>query len=409
MSFRSWAFASLLISFSAVAQTSPGLSQLQKQLTENNNELRASHAKMEAQKAQTRSTFGALLPELSATAGYAKEKTLHDNDDGYVGYLNGSWNLFRGGQDWQSRQISQRESTIAELDHEITSRRLHRELGEAYYKALLNSQFISFDTEKLQFLKNQRAMAAKKINAGLTSNVDAIELDLEESTLSAEIETHKTDLRISLDELKTLVNSEAPVTTVFAKESFPRLSKADFSVTDLSRNPSIMKQSSLEENARLRRRQSIAEFLPTVDLNAQYGRIIPQYDDPLQGHESRVSLLMTWTFFSGFESWNKSKSANSLERSEAFAKSNLAQQLQTQVQSLGNKASELLQLQQLLEKRQALTQKYYDLTLSEYRRGVKNSSDLANATNSLFDNKTRLIEVQKELAILKLKFDELTK
>lgn len=408
MSFRSWAFASLLISFSAVAQTSPGLSQLQKQLAESNNELRASQAKMEAQKAQAQSNWGALLPELSASAGYAKEKTLHDNDDGYVGYLNGSWNIFRGGQDWQNRKISQGEYAIAELDHDITSRRLHRELGEAYYKALLNSQFISFDTEKLQFLKNQRAMAAKKINAGLTSNVDAIELDLEESTLSAEIEAHKTDLQISLDELKTLVNSQDPV-AVSPKEAFPRLSKSDFNVADLSRNPSIMKQNSLEEGARLRRRQAVADFLPTVDLNAQYGRIIPQYDDPLQGNESRLSILMTWKFFSGFESWNKSKAANSLEKSEAFTKSNLAQQLQTQVHSLSNKASELLQLQQLLEKRQVLTQKYYDLTLSEYRRGVKNSSDLASATNSLFDNKTRLIEVQKELAVLKLKFDELTK
>ncbi|UXR63343.1 TolC family protein [Bdellovibrio bacteriovorus] len=408
MSLRSWAFASLLISFSAVAQTSPGLSQLQKQLVENNNELRASQAKLEAQKAQAQSSWGALLPELSASAGYAKEKTLHDNDDGYVGYLNGSWNIFRGGQDWQNRKISQREYDIAGLDHEIISRRLHRELGETYYKALLNSQFISFDTEKLQFLKNQRAMAAKKINAGLTSNVDAIELDLEESTLSAEIETHKTDLQISLDELKILINSPDPV-AVSAKDTFPRMSKADFSLTDLSRNPSIMKQNSMEETSQLRRRQALGEFLPTVDLNAQYGRIIPQYDDPLQGNESRLSVLMTWTFFSGFESWNKSKSASSLEKSEAFAKSNLAQQLQTQVHSLSNKASELLQLQQLLEKRQVLTQKYYDLTLSEYRRGVKNSSDLANATNSLFDNKTRLIEVQKELAVLKLKFDELTK
>nr|BFD63260.1 outer membrane channel protein TolC [Bdellovibrio sp. HM001] len=408
MSFRSWAFASLLISFSAMAETSSGLSQLQKQLTENNHELRASQAKMQAQKAQAQSTWGALLPELSASAGYAKEKTLHDSDDGYVGYLNGTWNIFRGGQDWQNRSIADREYSMAELDHEITSRRLQRELGEVYYKALLNSQFISFDTEKLQFLKNQRAMAAKKINAGLTSNVDAIELDLEESTLSAEIEAHKTDLQIALDELKTFLNSETPV-TVSAKDTFPRLSKADFSVTDLSRNPSIMKQNLQEENARLRRRQSMAEFLPTVDLNAQYGRIIPQYEDPLQGNESRLSLLMTWTFFSGFESWNKTKSANSLEESEALIKSNISQQLQTQVQSLRHKASELLQLQQLLERRQALTQKYYDLTLSEYRRGVKNSSDLANATNSLFDNKTRLIEVQKELAVLKLKFDELTK
>ncbi|MGE9744144.1 TolC family protein [Bdellovibrio bacteriovorus] len=399
-----WGLITLFFSLSATAQN---LTSLQQQLASNNPELRASIARQQAGQSQVKAQWSPFLPEISASAGYGKENTLHDKDDGYVGYLSGQWNIYRGGQDWKQKSIATQESLIADLDLEITSRRLHRELGEAYYEALLNTHFISVDSEKLQFLHNLRAMAQKKINAGLTSNVDAIELDLEESTLSAEIETHKTDLLVSKDKIKILINSDSAV-QLTVQESFPRVSEADFSKSELTRNPTLRKQEALEQSSQLRRQQTQSEYLPSIDINAQYGRLVPQYEDPLKGTESRVSLLMTWTLFSGLETRFKSAAAADIEKAQGFEKAGTRLQLETQVSSLRNKARELLQLRTLLERRQTLTQKYYDLTLSEYRRGVKNSADLASATNSLFDNRTRLLEVQKELAILKLKFDELT-
>lgn len=399
-----WGLTTLFFSLTATAQN---LTSLQQQLVSNNPELRASTARQQASQNQAKSQWSPFLPELSASAGYGKEHTLHDKDDGYVGYLSGRWNLYRGGQDWKEKGIANQESRIADLDLEIISRKLHRELGEAYFEALLNTHFISVDSEKLQFLQNQRAMAQKKINAGLTSNVDAIELDLEESTLSAEIETHKTDLQISKDTINTLINSKETI-QLTTKEAFPRVSESDFASSDLVRNPTLLKQQALEESTQLRRKQTQNEYLPSIDVNAQYGRLVPKYDDPLQATESRVSVLMTWTFFSGLETKFKSAAAKEIEKAQGLEKNSTHLQLDTQVSSLRNKAKELLQLRTLLEKRQTLTQKYYDLTLSEYRRGIKNSSDLASATNSLFDNRTRLLEVQKELAVLKLKFDELT-
>lgn len=409
MNLRHWSLAAFFLSLSVGASATPlDWSQLQQQLLTQNPELRASQAKRDAQAAQAKSQWSPFLPELSVAGGYGKEETLHDDDEGYVGYLAGSWNLFRGGQDWQVRKIAVKDSEIANLDHSITERRLIRELGEAYYAALLNSQFVSLDTEKLQFLKNQRAMAQKKINAGLTSNVDAIELDLEESTLSAEIETHKTDLQLALDTIRSLLKSDTAV-ELNTQSPFPRMSAEDFAAKDLTKNPKLLKQQLLEENASLYRLQNQANYLPRVDLDAQYGRIVPQYEDPINGTESRVSVLMTWTFFSGLETHYKSQAASELENSQKFEKTSTVLQIETELTNLRNKSRELLQLRQLLEKRQTLTQKYYDLTLSEYRRGIKNSSDLASATSSLFDNKTRLLEVHKELAVLKLKFDELTK
>lgn len=399
----------VLITLTGIEAKAGALSwnELQQLLHNSNPEIKAAASAEKTQQFQSRGSWAPFLPEVSASAGYAKENTLHDRDEGYVGYLSSNWNLFRGGRDWNILKTGFLELEIARFESEIVRRRLTRELGENYLEAQLNLHFIALDTEKLQFLRNLRAMAQKKIDAGLTSNVDAIELDLEESTLSTEIETHQTDLKIALERIKALINAEEPVQ--LQKSPFPQVTSKDFSNADLAENPQLKKYDRLQEVARRNRQAHQAEYLPSVDLQAQYGRLVPQYADPLDGTESRIALLMTWNFFAGLRTHNQTAASVAAEESRIQETRNQQRILNAELSAISEKARELLRLRDLLEKRQSLSQKYYDLTLAEYRRGVKNSSDLANATSSLFENKTRLIEVQKRLAVLKLKFEELTK
>lgn len=407
---RPWLVMLTLLLLSSLGNTenSPGsFAHLQNQLLAKNPELRASRAKVASQEAMNQAQNSAFLPQLSVHGGYGKENTLADVHEGYLGYLSANWNIFRGGKDWQAKQISEHDTNLARLDLEATKRKLIRELGESYYEALLNAHFISLDTEKIQFLKNQRAMAQKKIDAGLTSSIDALELDLEESTLNAEIETHKTDLQNALNTMQALL-AQSEAITIGNQETFPRHSIADFPEMDFKNNLQIQKQQLLEASASLMKSQEQTDFLPSIDVTADYGQIVPHFDNPSQSTESKVSILLSWTFFSGMNSYNKVRAATQNFESQQWQKSNVQNQSTAQAKNLQNKAHELIRLQNLLEKRQAFTQKYYDLTLSEYRRGVKNSSDLANATNSLFENKTKLFQVQKDLAVLKLKYDEIT-
>lgn len=407
---RLWQTGLAILLFSSLGRsetTSQTFSQLQAQLLTSNPELQSARASMESQISLSKAQSSAWLPEISVHGGYGKEDTLADVHEGYVGYLAGNWNLFKGGIDLQLKKISEHEAKIASHEYEATKRKLVSQLGESYYEALLNTHFIALDTEKIQFLKNQRAMAQKKINAGLTSSIDALELDLEESTLNAEIDTHKTDLQNSLNAVQALVAHSEKI-QVTAQETFPQHSLADFPERELSNNPNLQKQQLLEESAHFVKRQVLASYLPSVDVTAEYGQIIPHFADPLRGAESKLFVLLSWTFFSGMDSYNKSSAATQNIQAQTWKRTNQQLQIHNDLKNLRNKASELVRLQTLLEKRQTFTQKYYDLTLSEYRRGVKNSSDLANATNSLFENKTKLFQVQKDLAVLKLKYDELT-
>lgn len=55
------------------------------------------------------------------------------------------------------------------------------------------------------------------------------------------------------------------------------------------------------------------------------------------------------------------------------------------------------------EKRLVSAKKYYELTLSEYRRGIKNSPDLVDATERWFESKKKKYEIKKDLEVIRSK------
>ncbi|MNL53759.1 hypothetical protein D3C87_1770300 [compost metagenome] len=71
------------------------------------------------------------------------------------------------------------------------------------------------------------------------------------------------------------------------------------------------------------------------------------------------------------------------------------------------KQKELSNLKGLFQQRLGLTKKYYEMTLAEYKRGVKNSADLDGATTSYYENQRRLIELERDLTLVVEKIKEL--
>ena len=127
----------------------------------------------------------------------------------------------------------------------------------------------------------------------------------------------------------------------------------------------------------------------------------------MQFNESKYALILTIPLFSGLETFNKTKSANFQITSAEKNKDQKIIDLQADIIILKKKAAELSQLYKINEFRLVNSQKYFDLTLAEYRRGIKNSPDLVTATDRLFSSKKRKYEILKELELLKLKIDNI--
>lgn len=383
------------------------LQSLEQQMLANNPQVLALESKVEAQKATVQSRTGAYYPELALVAGYEENKTRLEPSAGYLGYLNASWNIFKGGEDAYRREISSREARISQLDLELKKRALRRELRELYFQILAHKKQLLVLDEKEVFLKRQRQMADKKISAGLTSNVDGLEVDLEENSLFSERQAIASEISRLREDLRLLLHGDVPEGAISATDSFIWAPKELPIEKVLLTNPAIQRQEFMEEVAQTKVSQQRSGFIPRLDLNASYGQITPAYSNPAQESESKVALLMTWNLFSGMTNYYESKAASFEAKSQSLEKKNTATEVKKTLVNLATQKDSLVKIHEFQIKRLSLVQKYYELTLAEYKRGVKNFPDLQSATSSFFEAKLKMIGLEKDISIVDSKIDEL--
>ncbi len=60
---------------------------------------------------------------------------------------------------------------------------------------------------------------------------------------------------------------------------------------------------------------------------------------------------------------------------------------------------------QILETNKVSAERYYRSTLGEYERGIKNSPDVAHATEILFDSEYKVVEIRYNWAMQKIKME----
>lgn len=403
--------AALLTAFLSLALLSPAwgrsLPELEKELMSNNLQLQALKASERAQQSLATAARGSFFPSISLNGGYGDENTFTDVHQGYLGSISGTWNLYKGGRDWALQKAASSQAEWAALEREQKARVLQRELREIYYTLLAHKKQLLLLEEKERLLKQQRQMAQKKINAGLTSAVDGLEIDLEENNILSETETLRTDIQRLQADLTRLINSTVDEKTISAQENFDTRT-ADINIEKgLQKNPAVLKQKLQEEISLQRLEQNRSAFLPQVNVEASYGRLTPQYGSPWDGNESKLFVVLSWNLFSGASDYYSTKAAFQDAEAQGLLKKNALREVQTEAENLLSSRTNILRRKEFLQQRLRFASSYYDMTLAEYKRGIKNSADLNVATSSLYESKRKVIELDRDLSIINAKINEL--
>ena len=148
-------------------------------------------------------------------------------------------------------------------------------------------------------------------------------------------------------------------------------------------------------------------FLPSVDLEATYGKLANE-ERVFAGNDNySVALKVSVPLFSGLETLNQTRSARSkiVAKEAAASKKNLS--TLAEADNLFSKLTTLNDRLNLEEKNLSKSEEYYKITLSEYRRGVKNSPDMVGASERLVEARIRNLEYRKDYYLTKLKIYEL--
>lgn len=408
MRIRIFVMTSLMMTSSAYALV--GVDEFAKNLYEKNQEIAALEKVVESKESLRQSADSGFYPTLNVVGGWGKDDTteLAHVQKGYFGYAEGKLNLFRGFKDQSIQNLKELDVKISRLDVELKKRELRVQLSEVASDMIFLHKVQSILDEEYKTIKTQKLMAAKKIAAGLTGQVDDLEFVLRENEIEIEqkqidqkhLEAHQRFIKLFGEDI-----SDADIEKITFSD-FENL-KQVAGAFKIEKSTSFLREQLLEERARLEVREIKADYLPTLDFTYNYGRITPSETSSTEFNESKISIQLTVPLFSGLSTYYNSRASTAVVDSVEKIKLQKNTDLQTEFESLKSKAVELSLLFQINEKKLVNSQKYFDLTLIEYKRGIKNSPDLVNATERLFLSKKKKFELLKDLEVTQVKIENL--
>jgi outer membrane protein len=393
-----------LILMSSSSFAIQGASPLEEKLMKGHQELQALDAEVRAQESLIRSSRSGFYPTLNAVGGWAHDDDLETGRyQGAVGYLEGRWNLFRGFKDQALVDRSQVDVELKKIDLEVKKRSLQLELTQVLGEMIFIHRLSSILDDEGKFTQTQRQMAAKKVSAGLTGQVDNYEFDLRESELEIQKRQYAQRHLEAHQRLEALIG-ESVTDAELEKIDFENVPISKNNLTwDPSRTLAFQRSDLLLKRAELDKKEVRADFLPSLDFEYRYGHLTPGETDRVKFDESRYGLFLTIPLFSGFDTVSKTRAQTfnvaAREKDRAQALRDHAAEFKT----LQTKWTELNELSVINEKRLESAKKYYELTLSEYRRGIKNSPDLVGATERWFESQKRKFEIKKDLEEIRVK------
>lgn len=314
-------------------------------------------------------------------------------------------NLFRGGRDLledrQRAQAADRER--AEADHTIRQTLQHAR--DLFVQALYLHEIIEHYRSALAANRNNLAMVARRIDAGLTTDTDRLDCKIYHDRLEQELaiieEEHEHALELLQAVLGVSWNESLHLVGSLGHDHHDpmfALSASEISSPDI--------QALEHESSRLATAGAQANrwWTPEVDVYAQYtlfpfrereSLILRERDDTVFGVQARVHL------FDGLRAARKAKALRLRARGTSLHAAQQTRELEARFRKLHH----ILQLRHRLvhgvRQSVAQTHAYLQRTRQEYELGIKNSPDVLNAADRILDQQRRYSEIRRDFLITK--------
>jgi len=394
----------VLASFVLSGPYAVGATVALKELTEvalkSSPELREAEQRADAEEKQASSRWGRFLPEISADAGWETFRSTSQTKTNSFGYLSGRYNLFRGGADRFAYLALSRSAETALGNVGRIRAKITRQVESEYASIAFLQKAVIAIKDAVVLTDQQASMAQKKKQAGLTSDADVLEFELRKNSLQADLVLREQELTSARASMSRILGGSDTATLEASQDeqSIRRLpnrerllEKARVSRIDIRDADRDLVLSEYAVNS------TRSNWMPRVDVEALYGRLsleLRQIDPVPQG---AVMLKASIPLFNGLSDLNERKSLIATKSANEARLAGLQLEARSEIDSALARIDAVLKRLDLESKNLLAAKKYYEVTLSEYRRGVKNSPDLAGASERLLSSHVRYAELHRDL------------
>lgn len=343
----------------------------------------------------------AFLPELSAEGGIVSEALKIRGDNYGYGFLEARWNLFRGGHDEAESKIHDHWIQQAYLRFEQHRKALRRQVWREFAEILYFQNSEELYAKALETNREQRHTASKKWGSGLTTEADVIEFDLFASDIKAEMQCHLREWDQHRHKLALLLSVPGEACQLHLKGTGvePQLPEDCTQLFDSAlchREERFLLHTEAAISTQ-RCEQARALHRPRVDLRASWGTEPDTEDERSLG--SKLEVNVSLSLFDGGHAKHLKQSLCEQQMSLALRQQQLEQRISTEISTALCKLQILQQRLETARERQSKIENYWTLTREEYARGVKNSPDLAGASERLLRSQLDVLALERDIQL----------
>lgn len=393
-------------------QGSLTLDQLLKEAADQNLEIQEAAAQFKSSVLEKNSKSGPLLPQLSIEGGPLTTSFETEKNSGTALYGKAEWNLYRGGKDSGELEKLKIVSQLEQKRLDFVRSKISREISRVYYELLFLLESSDLKRKAIEMNQDQMKLGKLKKSSGFTSGADVIEFELRDATLNSDLKMLTQEISEKSRELSILLGRKDSKTPLIVKGHLTRDSSINLNRDSLiaqlrTSNFDIAEAQAEIQISEMDKQIAKSGFLPSVDLEATYGKLANEERVYAGNDNYSVALKVSVPLFSGLETLNQTRSARAkvVAKTATASRKNLS--TLAEAENLFSRLGTLNDRLNLEEKNLSKSEEYYKITLGEYRRGVKNSPDMVGASERLVDARIRNLEYRKDYYLTKLKIYEL--
>lgn len=327
-------------------------------------------------------------------------------------YVQLNWTLFDGGKMFLTRRKLNELSQLGSLRLGETVQQKMYEVVSAYYELVRLKQQLRAVQQTIRYNEERVVIAQTGFNAGSLSKPDLLQAKTDLNEVKVSAITQAFALREGQRALNALLarDTESPIDVLDSipstyhpdKEALLRKLNAD--------NKSLLAfQKQLEIN-RLALKEVKTNYLPTLDLNAQYllsGSKQLNTVGSSSNHGPSVGGSLVVPLYQAGENNRKKKVAELSVEAAQTDLANVRSELNRTLQNALNDFDNQQALLKLEEENNAMTKEYLEISMERLRLGQTNSLEVHLAQEKYLNSNTRLINYRFNLKMAETKLRQL--
>lgn len=346
-------------------------------------------------------------PEIGIALGAESDGTFKDREEQPLAFAYVSMPIYDGSQSKFLHRIAEADVKRSQIALPLKEEEIKRSVEDLFLQIAFHIELEEVIQRELKAFESLKRKARQRQQAGLVGEGDVAEFEVRSEDLRSDRTTSQLEKQSLFAQLSFLTKTDG----IESIEGYP-LPAIKLEPLSGKNEGANLQTRSLErdlETLQVEKRQFDAKWGPRVDFEARAGRLPSEGDWNNKKERVDALILAKWNVFNSAQRNAGMQEILERQKSVSARLEEEREHVRFQIQSLSLRLESLKRKADILRKSSLTAERYLRITMGEYERGIKDSSDAAHATEGIFTNVVKSLELRLEWARRKLVLDALLK